>query len=313
MRKRLSMVIAALLGLLALGACTSSGGSLGNDSGGGTRAQVDRLPAHAPSPSGERAAAPAGDRAPAKDAAPVLGAAKIRTAELTVAIRGAERVATKADAAGDIATRAGGEIDADDRTAGASATATLRLRIPPEQLRATLRVLARLGKERSREMSTADVTARVADVDSRVASARGSIARLRALYASAKRVSDVIAVEGELSSRQAELESLEAAQRTLSRQTSMATVTLYLQTADTQATSPKKRNGFLGGLERGWDGFVAAASWVATAAGTVLPFLVLVLVLGLAARLLGVRLPGRDRGPDRGERRPAPHAGNPVS
>jgi hypothetical protein len=59
------------------------------------------------------------------------------------------------------------------------------------------------------------------------------------------------------------------------------------------------RSGFIGGLENGWDAFVRAASWVATAAGAVLPFAVVLLLVAVAARLVWTRLrPGRDAAPE---------------
>ncbi len=295
MRKPISISLAAVFAMLALGACSSSsdGGSVQNAAGdraaGGARAALS-TEAAAPS----KVAAVGGGAAAAD--APPLSAAKIRTAAITVAVRGATHVAERADQAGDIATRVGGEVDSDDRTNGRHAQATLRLRVPPDQLRSVLRSLSALGTEISRESSTTDVTERVADVTSRLGSARESIARLRALYDSATKVADVIAIESELSGREADLESLEAQQRTLSRQTSMASVTLYLETAATHIAPPaKKAGGFVGGLQRGWDGFVSAAGWVASAVGTLLPFLVLLAALAVALRLLGVRLPVRGR------------------
>jgi hypothetical protein len=77
----------------------------------------------------------------------------------------------------------------------------------------------------------------------------------------------------------------------------MATITLSLVTAAKHVAPPtqpmQKRAGFLGGLERGWDAFANAAGWVATAVGTLLPFLVLLLVVAAGARLLWPRLPHR--------------------
>src|SRR4051812_1514546 len=247
-----------------------SGGSVGSDSGNGG-AQLDKT-------------APLGD-----------GTAEIRTAQLTVAVRrgGVAAAANRADA---IATAAGGEVDADNRSTGPSAAATLELRVPPSALLQVLKDLSALGKEKARQSSTTDVTEKVADVNSRVASAQRSIAALRTLYASASKVGDVIAIETELSGREADLESLQAQQRALARQTEMAAVTLELQTAARGAVAPapkKHRSGFVGGLQRGWDGFVSSAKWVATGVGTVLPFGVLLLLVALAARVLWRRLPHR--------------------
>ena len=53
---------------------------------------------------------------------------------------------------------------------------------------------------------------------SRVASAQQAIVRLRTLYGKAAKVRDVIAIEGELNSREADLESLQAQQRALAAQ-----------------------------------------------------------------------------------------------
>jgi hypothetical protein len=226
------------------------------------------------------------------------GAAKIRIAELTVAIRDADQVAAKADAAGDIALRAGGDVDADDRISGPRASATLRLRVPPSALHDILRDLSRLGEEKSRTLSTTDVTEKVADVKSRVASARGAIAWLRAFYDRAAKVSDMIAVEPELATREADLESLQAQQRTLVQETAQAAITLTSRTAPKPPPPPaEKAGGFLGGLQRGWDGFTAAAAWVAPGLGTVLPFLLLALAVAAAARFGWGRLAGRHPAP----------------
>ena len=171
--------------------------------------------------------------------------------------------------------------------------ASLRLRVPPEALITVLGQLSRLGHEASRQVSTTDVSEKVADVDSRVASAKEAIARLRTLYAQAKKVADVIAVESELSGREADLESLEAQQRALARQTAMATITLTIQTRAAAPAAPRThhRGGFVGGLQRGWDGFVATASWLGTAAGTVLPFAVVAALVAGAVWLLRRRRP----------------------
>lgn len=224
--------------------------------------------------------------------------AKIRTAQLTVLVAKAAQVADQADQAAQITIGVGGEVDSDDRTSGPAATAEMQLRVPPAQLRPVLDQLAALGKEKSRALSTTDVSEKVADVDSRVQSARDAIVRLRTLYSAATKIGEIITVEGELSSREADLESLEAQQRTLARQTAMAVITLTLQPAPepavvTPPTTHKHRAGFVGGLQRGWDGFVAAANGVATAFGTLLPFLVLILVLGIAGGGARRRFPHR--------------------
>jgi hypothetical protein len=226
------------------------------------------------------------------NAVPLVDGFKIRIARMTVAIKGASNVAAKANEAATVAEEAGGEVDQDDRTSGPHATASMLLRVPPDALTDTLTQLSRLGAEKSRSLSTTDVTQKVADVASRVQSARESIARLRVLFHHAVKIGDIIQIESELNTREANLESLQAQQRALSAETSMATITLTLVTAVKPPPAPPKPkpkkhhhdNAFIAGLKKGWDGFSGAAAWVAEAVGTLLPFLVLLLALGIGWR-----------------------------
>lgn len=306
-------VLTTVAGLLAVGlaagivaGCTgSSAGSSGTAAVHGAAAgKVAAQPAVGGSGGyGTDATAPAAGPPQAKDAAAVTSTAQIRTAEMTVAVRGSSRVAAQANAADAIAARTGGEVTADERTAGAHASATVSLRVPPTALQPTLTALARLGTERSRHLSTTDVTEEVADVNSRVASARSAIDRLRVLYGKAVKVADVISIEDELSGRESDLESLEARQRALAAQTSMATITLTLVTAaPAVAHAHHARGGFVGGVEKGWGGFTSAAAGVATALGAALPFLAVLLVVAFALRLAWSRLPRLPRP----ARRPSP-------
>jgi hypothetical protein len=216
---------------------------------------------------------------PATAAPPLLDpAAVIRTVQLGVRLARRDDLGRQADRADAIAVAAGGSVFADDRTAGPQPAARLVLKVPPARLAPVLAELAGLGVEQSRQLSTVDVTSKVADVTARLASARASVARLQALFGQAVKVSDVIAIEGELATRQADLESLEAQQRALAAQTTYATITLALSTP-AAAGAPAPRRGFLGGLVAGWRHFVAAAQAVATAIGAAVPFVALLAVL----------------------------------
>jgi hypothetical protein len=130
-----------------------------------------------------------------------------------------------------------------------------------------------------------------ADVDARVASIQASIARVRAILSRAERIGDVVSVEGELSRRTTELESLQARQRALAGQVNYATITLQL-TADRAAAPapPPDRAGFVGGLRDGWHAFAATLGWVLTALGAVLPFLLLAVPVVVALLLRRRRL-----------------------
>ncbi|WP_368671897.1 DUF4349 domain-containing protein [Jatrophihabitans endophyticus] len=219
----------------------------------------------------------------------------LRSPEPTCAFRSAARAES-------IAAAAGGRTDADDQDnpAGSRPTAELTLRVPNATVPAVLNRLAALGRQTDRHLSTRDVTSQVADVNSRVTSARSAIASLRTLYRTASNVGDVIRIESTLSQREAALESLEARQRSLSRQVALATITLQLTQRrhhHAPAPAPKAghRGGFVGGLDRGWHAFTATAVGLATALGTVLPFLLVIVVLGAIGLVVRRRALARPR------------------
>jgi hypothetical protein len=318
-----------IIAVLVVGACSHSGGGGSNAAVGGGSAALSapQAPALQGAPAGvaRRAAlAPVNsadgglvdstggggghgtpDGSTVSQTLPLVnGGYKIQVARMTVAVKGSAHVADRANQAETIAEQVGGEVDRDDRTSGPHASASLLLRVPPDALGDTLTQLSRLGTEKFRTLSSTDVTQRVADVRSRVRSAADSIARLRVLFHHATKIGDIIQIESELNSREADLESLQAQQRALSRETSMASITLSLVTAVKPPPAPPKPvkkhhdNAFIGGLKDGWGGFTAAAAWVAAALGTLLPFIVLLLVLGFGLRWAWPRLrPGHSPTP----------------
>lgn len=210
--------------------------------------------------------------------------AQVKIASLTVAVKDVNAAANSAISA---ATGTGGGVANDQRTAAtpddpSSASAQLTLKVPPDQLEPTLTRLDTLGTERSRTSNSKDVTGQVADVNSRVASAQASIAELQTLFNKATAVGDIVAIESQLSQRESDLESLQAQQRALSAQTSFATITLSLVTLNAPVAPPKKVDhaGFGGGLSSGWHAFTKALGWGLTGVGAVLPFVILLALIG---------------------------------
>jgi Domain of unknown function (DUF4349) len=98
--------------------------------------------------------------------------------------------------------------------------------------------------------------------------------------AQATSLGDILALESEIARREAELESREARQRTLDDSVDLSTVTLTL-TAQAATVPGDDELGFLPGLEAGWRGLQAATAVALTIVGGLLPFTVLVLVVGV--------------------------------
>jgi hypothetical protein len=139
-----------------------------------------------------------------------------------------------------------------------------------------------LGTKLSLQQQAEDVTEQVADVDSRVKSAQATLQMFRKILDRANTIGEVLNVEQEISQREADLEALQARQKSLAQQARYATVTLRLEAPGKQAAPPKPAaDGFLGGLKSGWHAFTAVLSVVVTLLGWLLPFLVVAALIGL--------------------------------
>ncbi|MEU5879436.1 DUF4349 domain-containing protein [Spirillospora sp. NPDC047279] len=200
----------------------------------------------------------------------------------------AKNVDTATTRAKQLVTAAGGYVDNESSTTE-PVGANLTFKIPAERYPAVLEQLAgQLGTKLSLRQQAEDVTGEVADVDSRVRSAEATLGSFRKLLDKARTVGEVMNVEQEISQRQADLEALQARQKSLQQRTRFATVTLTLE-APKGSSSPagKSREGFLGGLESGWDALTTFTKGLLLVLGWLLPFLVPLSVI--AAVFLAVR------------------------
>ena len=136
--------------------------------------------------------------------------------------------------------------------------------------------------------STDDVTTKLIDTQTRVAAQRRSIARITTLFDRAQSIRDIMAIEAQLSQRQADLESLERQLAYLRGQTSLSTIVVSIDQVPAKKAAPKKEDdtGFVAGLSAGWGGLKTFAVALATILGAVLPWLVVLVVLGVPTLLL---------------------------
>ncbi|MEU8674720.1 DUF4349 domain-containing protein [Streptomyces sp. NPDC048560] len=210
----------------------------------------------------------------------------IRTATLFVEVKNVPKAVASARAT---AEGAGGHVsnETTERIDDEHETSHLVLRVPEDRYQDVLRSLAGSGKLLSRTSNAKDVTEEVIDVESRIATQKASVTRVRKLMDQAEKISDVVTLEGELSSRQATLESLLARQANLRDRTSMATVTLELVEPDSPvAKQHDDDSGFLDALGGGWDAFVTMLRWIAMAIGASAPFLAVAAIALLVWRRL---------------------------
>ncbi|MET9656167.1 DUF4349 domain-containing protein [Streptomyces sp. NPDC006510] len=312
-RSRMVLAAGLVAGLLALNGCGTSDSASDASSGDDKKAIGTAERGAADSAAGKTAREPqeaGGSPArPKKADALSSGTHVIRTASLSVEVKDVPKAAAVARsvAEGSGGLVAGEETERIDDTHDMS---HLVLRVPQGEYDAVLKDLAGTGKLLSRTSSAKDVTDQVVDVESRIATQRASVARVRKLMERAGKLSDVVTLEGELSSRQAALESLLAQQASLKDRTALATITLDLTEPEGAAEDDDDSSGFLDALGGGWHAFVTMLLWLAMALGAAAPFLAALAVLLLLWRLLRHRLPGRraPRTPEPAEHSPAPPA-----
>ncbi|HLS73957.1 MAG TPA: DUF4349 domain-containing protein [Actinomycetaceae bacterium] len=160
------------------------------------------------------------------------------------------------------------------------ASAWLTVRVPADDLSATIDRLEELGQATEIDLSSDDVTLRGRDLDARITALETSTERLISLMAEADTSEALIDAEEALSRRQAELESLRSERAYLSDQVAMSTLHINLHT---RHVAELEAGGFLGGLENGWNALVTFASGLLVALGTVLPWLA---VIGVPAAIV---------------------------
>ena len=278
-RRVVALSLVTLLGLGSLAACSGSSSDSGSAAAGSAGTdQSETAPQFAAGDAAARSGDTVGEVTP--DAVRAgQGDKLVRRASLQLkvgSLKGsAERIRS-------IASAQGGSVLSEELYASEGAqtdtAGSITIGVPASSLESTIALIEKVGDVQFRSSSTEDVTATYVDTQARVTSLTESVGRIRALLASAKSITDLVALENELSRRQAELDSLSAQLANLKDAVAMSPITITLSTDDFE---PVTAGGFLSGLRSGWSAFVTSLSVLATALGAVLPF-------ALAGALVGV-------------------------
>jgi len=182
----------------------------------------------------------------------------------------------------------GGSV-ADEQTVsddkGRLADSTMTLRVPSNRFDDAMTAFGTLGEVEQRSQKSEDVTTKVLDNDARVRAGERSIRQIESLLSRAEDLGDIIAIENDLARRQADLDSLKSQQAWLEDQTSLSTITVYLSRPSVHPQTDDAK-GFLTGLENGWQALGGATVLALTAIGALLPFAVLLALLGVPVWLV---------------------------
>ncbi len=304
--KRLPSVVAALLAAtgLALTGCSSddsgssSSGAVSADSAigdvggaGSDQASTESLV------SGARPAALRG-KASGATPDPAAEPAIIQTGTLTV---GSDDVAAARFDLDKILDAVGGSV-ADEKTTadddGGVSRSRVQVRVPSDEFDAAMTGIGELGGVTQSTRQAEDVTGQVIDTQARVRAQEQSLERIEVLFGRAEDIADIVSIEAQLSRRQADLDSLKGQLAYLQDQTTLSTITVYLEQTQAGPAPVQDRVAFVDGLSGGWQALARVGSVLATTTGALLPFALLLGLLGVPAMVVARRLRTRPR-PDR--------------
>lgn len=292
-RPRSLLVTTALAAVLLTGACaTETGDSTDTTTGsvGGGQSQPDRAggdDGSAALADDEAAAAADGEAAQAGAREPADPQQRAVIATGTISLLADDVAEARFAVQRVLDTHQGTLANEETETGddGELERARLVLRIPSERVEEASAALEEIGDLEASQYGEEDVTTEVIDVAARIRAQEKSVRRIEALLAEAENLRTLMSIEQELARRQAELDSLTSQQKWLADQTDLATLTVHLERAPHPEDDDTDRAGFLGGLTSGWDAFVTAATGTAAVLGFALPWLVALVVLGVAVRL----------------------------
>ena len=190
----------------------------------------------------------------------------VRTAGVTLTTRDFEQVRAGLD---DILRRHRGYVGELNIStpAGVKRTLTATLRVPADQLDATLAEVRKLGRVEAESQSGQEITAQYVDLEARLSNSRNTERRLvDLLQQRTGKLADVLAVETELSRVRGEIESMESQRKSLAKQVDFATLNatvnedykVQLQVVP-PSTSTQFRNAAVDGYRSMVDGIVGVA------------------------------------------------------
>lgn len=307
-RTRTAAVLLAAL-LLLLGACAGGGDETSSSDSGGAVSGLSPE-AEAPVEVGGDAFADADGRGVVTDeaadglstgsvggstagsaGAPLVPPGRAVVSTGTVALRDDDVARARAEVQ-QVVDELRGEVS-DERTGtdgeGTVVRSRIVVRVPVASFDEAMVRLSGIGTLDRATRSTEDVTTQVVDVAARVRAQTKSLERVEALLAEADDLREVIAVESQLTRRQADLDALVAQQRYLADVTALSTITVSVERPLGEEPAIVDDEGFLAGLEAGWDALEDAAVASMTVLGAVLPFAVVGALVGVPLLLVARR------------------------
>lgn len=125
-----------------------------------------------------------------------------------------------------------------------------QLRVPQQNLDATLKALGEIGTIRNRSVSTEDVSSQLVDLQARLSNARKQEEALKEIMSRSGEIADVLEVSRELSSVREQIEQMAAAQKNLQTRVRYSTIDLSISSS---IVSAPDKPAFARQLANSWE------------------------------------------------------------
>ena len=290
MRRGIAFFVVALAIVVGCGSggdddsSPSQAASIGRPSDGATTGGAAPAPAAVPSAVGN-------DQDESVLLAQTAGRQIIFTAKLQVEVTDVFSAAAEAKR---LASTAGGFFFSERSVVTETSTqpqSEITFKLPPASFGSVMDDLARLGRERGRQVDASDVTAHLVDLDARLKTADASLSRVRGLLADAKTVQEIVNLETELTKRETLVEQLKGQLNQISRQVEFATVTVTFGQKLVLATDDDDDlPGPLDGLAASARVFLTSLQIVVLVLAVLVPFIPLALLSAWALRVVARRM-----------------------
>lgn len=220
---------------------------------------------------------------PVTSSVPKLGLKIIKDANLEIKV-GKGEFERRFTAAHNLAESFGGFVadsnithQKDELTSG-----SLTIRVPGDRFQQVVTALKKLGKVTNESQSSQDVTSQVVDLEARLRHAKAQEVVFLRLMEQSKSISDIIAVQQQLSNVQLEIEQFQGQLNAITDLVSMATIRVSL--FEPGAKTPGTPRGIAKALREALDGAVNVVGGIIVAAGWLAPIAVVAIVIWLIVR-----------------------------
>ena len=298
-RTRAVGVLTAITMTVLMAACSTSGSDSGSDAdspttsfdseSGGGAGGTGSAPGEAPNAaSRDLAGADDTGSSPGSAGTPQMERAVISSGTVSLSSKDVaetrQQVQRIVDAQGGDITEENTETDDE----GDTSYSRFVIRVPSPRFSEAMSALEQVDGVVASNRGSEDVTTQVIDNDVRVRAQEASLKRVELLLAEATSLKNLIWIESQLTTRQAELDSLKSQQSWLTDQTSLSTITVDIskKKAKVEKSDDETPAGFLTGLRGGMKALGGTFAAVATIVGALLPFAVVALVVGVPVWLV---------------------------